>query len=146
MKNKNITFINNTSTNYGRGRDKTKRKKKAITIVGGAVGGVLGKNAAEKQYAKNMYKVFLKNEKPTTTNVNAVRKNLLRYRPGTGSQNADLIKKSFNTLRAIGGVRGAIRGAALASTALGAREVYKRLKNRKTVKIGKKTLVYNPPT
>lgn len=143
---KNIRFIEQTTSTYGRGKDKNKRKKRIITAIGGAVGGVLGKVGAEQQYAKNMYKVFLKNEKPTAINVNAVRKNLLKYKPGTGSVNADAIKKSFNVMRTIGGVRGVIIGASLASAALGAREAYKRLKNRKTVKIGKKTLVYNPPT
>jgi len=146
---KKLKFINNTSTNYGRGKDKTKRKSRITTAlagVGSAVGGVIGQQVAERTYAKRMYKIFLNNENPTSTNVNSVRKNLLRYKPGTGSGVADAIKKSFNTKRGLGGARGALKGGMLTIGVLGARELYKRYKNRKTVKIGKKTLVYNPPT
>lgn len=143
---KNLRFIEQTTSTYGRGKDKNRRKKRAITIVGGAVGGVLGKTYSENGYASGMYQTFIPDHKRTPTNIQAVRRNLRRYKLGTGSYNADLIKKSFNKVRTIGGIKGVIRGAALTSIALGAREAYKRLKNRKIVKIGKKTLVYNPPT
>ena len=44
-----------------------------------------------------------------------------------------------------GGVRGAVLLGGIAAGALGTKATYNKLKNRKTIKIGNKTLSYQKP-
>ena len=145
---RNITFIGQIDSTYGRGKDKKKRVQRNYLLgvgTGGVVGGAIGVRAAENRYAGDITRIFTSNKNPTFTNKNAIRKNLLKYKIGQGSKTADVVKQVFNTMRTRGGLIGAYRGAALGSAILGGSMLVKQLKNRKTIKIGGKTLIYNKP-
>lgn len=151
---KNITFIgqiNSTNIEFGRGKDKTKRKRKALLTTAGtigsasAVGGALGTRSYQRKYARFIYEGMLNGRKPTNTNVSAIAKNLQRYKLGQGPIKADLIKRQFNQLSREGGLKGAALLGATAAGALGLKATYNKLKNRKTIKIAGKTLSYQKP-
>lgn len=142
-----------TSTNieFGRGKDKQKRKRKALLTgvgtIGGAsaVGGALGARSYQRKFTRLMYEIYPRNNNPTKTNVDAVTRNFRKYKLGQGSAKADVTKKLFNQVTKEGGVKGAALLGATAAGALGARAIYKKLKNRKAVKIAGKTLYINKP-
>ena len=147
---RNIYFLGSTNTKFGRGRDKIKRKRKNLLTTAGAIagssaiGGILGSRNDERAYSRIIYENTLK-RKATDTNVAAIRKNFKNYKLGQGSLKADVFKKYFNRMSREGGVRGAVLLGGIAAGALGTKATYNKLKNRKTIKIGNKTLSYQKP-
>ena len=147
---RNITFIGQINSTYGRGRDKQQRKRKSLLAgvgtVGGAsvVGGALGARNNERAYSRFIYEGMMK-KNPTNTNINAIRKNFKNYKMGQGSLKADVFKKQFSSLSREGGLKGAVFLGGVTAGALGLKVAYNKLKNRKTIKIGNKTLSYQKP-
>lgn len=153
-----IIFAGSTNAEFGRGKDKKKRKSKGLlkaagTVAAGAgVGGYLGGRNSQRAYSRLMYESVLGNRNPTNENINAVRSNFLKYRIGKGNAKADVFKKGFNAVTKEGAIKGAAFLGGITLASIGAKKIYEKLKNRKTLKIaGKpikingKNLVYNKP-
>ena len=112
------------------------------TIAGSsAAEGVLGARSYQRKYTRFLYEGMTKGKKPTNTNVNAVLKNLQRYKLGQGPRTADLVKKQFNGITREGGLKGAALLGGVAGGALLIKASYNKLKNKKTIKIGGKNLI-----
>lgn len=143
---RNITFIGqikSTNIEFGRGKDKKKRARRNYLLgvgTGAAIGGTVGLRLGENKFVRGIYKLSNKGENPTSTNINAVRKNLQKYKIGSGTAQDDVVKAAFKTMRTRGGLRNALRGAALGSAVIGGSMLIKRLKNRKTLKIAGKPI------
>lgn len=140
-----ITFVGQIESSYGRGKDKKKRARRNYLLgvgTGAAIGGGIGVRAGGNKFIRGMHKLSNK-PAPTSEQINTVRKNLLNYKTGLGSKQDDVVKAAFNEMRLKGGLRNALRGAALGSAVVGGSMLYKKLKNRKTLKLAGKPIKIN---